>query len=164
MTCCPLWLAVLPLQTVTKAMTTVCRVCSQDVLPSLTSYVSSLISNTGLEQVTREEFNIFLTPEGELYDRTIIEKWVRNHTIIKKGVWEITPLLKREWEITPLLKRESDHTIIEKGVWEIMPLLLLRNESEITPLLKNVISEHGKHLCILICWAWPGVLPFVSSG
>ena len=35
--CRPLLLAVLPLQNVTKAMTMVCQMCSQDVLPSLTS-------------------------------------------------------------------------------------------------------------------------------
>ncbi|KAK7087777.1 stalled ribosome sensor GCN1-like [Littorina saxatilis] len=58
---------------VTQAMTTVCRVCSEWVLPSLVSYVSSLLSNTGLEHITKEEYGIFLTPEGDLYDRTIIE-------------------------------------------------------------------------------------------
>lgn len=58
---------------VSQALATACRVCSQDMVPPLISYVSSLLSKQELLQVTKEEYGIFLTPEGELYDRSIIE-------------------------------------------------------------------------------------------
>lgn len=53
---------------------TLCRIHAESTVGPLIDYVASLISNTGLDQVTKDEYGIFLTPEGELYDHTIIEK------------------------------------------------------------------------------------------
>lgn len=62
------------LQNVEKAIMTLCRIHAESTVGPLIDYVASLISNTGLDQVTKDEYGIFLTPEGELYDHTIIEK------------------------------------------------------------------------------------------
>ncbi|NXE34968.1 GCN1 kinase, partial [Ptilorrhoa leucosticta] len=43
------------------------------VLPQLISTISASMENPALYQVTREEFAIMKTPEGELYDKSIIQ-------------------------------------------------------------------------------------------
>ena len=55
-------------------MTTVCRVCSDSVIPPLLEYAASLLKNPELSQITKDDYGIFLTPEGELYDNSIIER------------------------------------------------------------------------------------------
>lgn len=45
------------------------------VLPQLISTISASMENPALCQVTREEFAIMKTPEGELYDKSIIQRW-----------------------------------------------------------------------------------------
>jgi len=44
------------------------------VLPQLISTISASMENPALCQVTREEFAIMKTPEGELYDKSIIQR------------------------------------------------------------------------------------------
>lgn len=44
------------------------------VLPQLISTISASMENPALCQVTREEFAIMRTPEGELYDKSIIQR------------------------------------------------------------------------------------------
>ncbi|XP_005111057.1 eIF-2-alpha kinase activator GCN1 [Aplysia californica] len=46
--------------------------------PQLVTYVQTLLSEPALSQVTQEEFGIFLTPEGELYDRSILDSAMKS--------------------------------------------------------------------------------------
>jgi hypothetical protein len=57
-------------------MTTACRVCAEAIVPPLVDKASTLLTDPRLVQVTKEEYGIFLTPEGELYDNSIIERSV----------------------------------------------------------------------------------------
>ncbi|KAL8584753.1 hypothetical protein ACOMHN_035672 [Nucella lapillus] len=63
---------------VTNAMETLCRVSPQSLVPPLIAYVSGLLGNPQMAHVTKEEYGIFLTPEGELYDRSIIENAMKS--------------------------------------------------------------------------------------
>uniref|UniRef100_A0AAZ3RIA1 TOG domain-containing protein n=1 Tax=Oncorhynchus tshawytscha TaxID=74940 RepID=A0AAZ3RIA1_ONCTS len=53
------------------------------LLPRVMEHVTQLLSNPALRQVTREEYAIMLTPEGELYDKSIIQSAQQEST--KKG-------------------------------------------------------------------------------
>ena len=44
------------------------------LLPRVMVHVTQWLSNPALRQVTREEYAIMLTPEGELYDKSIIQR------------------------------------------------------------------------------------------
>ena len=57
-----------------NALSTLVRIAPDIVLPPVIQYVSRLLGNTELTQVTREDYGIFLTPDGELYDRSLLEK------------------------------------------------------------------------------------------
>lgn len=43
-------------------------------VPSVVEKTLSVLKELSLIQVTREEYQIFLTPEGQLYDASVIEK------------------------------------------------------------------------------------------
>ncbi|XP_030646777.1 eIF-2-alpha kinase activator GCN1 [Chanos chanos] len=53
------------------------------LLPRVMSHVTELLSNPALRQVTRDEYAIMLTPEGELYDKSIIQSAQKESS--KKG-------------------------------------------------------------------------------
>uniref|UniRef100_A0A8K9V568 GCN1 activator of EIF2AK4 n=1 Tax=Oncorhynchus mykiss TaxID=8022 RepID=A0A8K9V568_ONCMY len=53
------------------------------LLPRVMEHVKQWLSNPALRQVTREEYAIMLTPEGELYDKSIIQSAQQEST--KKG-------------------------------------------------------------------------------
>lgn len=44
------------------------------VLPQVISTISTSLVNPALGQVTLEEFAIMKTPEGELYDKSILQR------------------------------------------------------------------------------------------
>lgn len=58
-----------------NALSTLVRIAPDIVLPPVIQYVSRLLGNNDLTQVTREDYGIFLTPDGELYDRSLLEKF-----------------------------------------------------------------------------------------
>jgi hypothetical protein len=45
------------------------------VLPQLISTITASVQNPALCLVTREEFSIMQTPAGELFDKSIIQRW-----------------------------------------------------------------------------------------
>ncbi|CAB1319637.1 unnamed protein product [Coregonus sp. 'balchen'] len=53
------------------------------LLPRVMEHVTQWLSNPALRQVTREEYAIMFTPEGELYDKSIIQSAQQEST--KKG-------------------------------------------------------------------------------
>jgi hypothetical protein len=42
------------------------------ILPLLVAFVSEHLSDTSVLLVTKDEYFTFLTPEGELYDKSVI--------------------------------------------------------------------------------------------
>ena len=45
------------------------------LLPRVMEQVIEWLSRLALRQVTREEYAIMLTPEGELYDKSIVQRY-----------------------------------------------------------------------------------------
>ncbi|CAG5130064.1 unnamed protein product, partial [Candidula unifasciata] len=56
-----------------NAVSTLALASSGVVVPQLVSYVQELLSSPALVHITQEEYGIFLTPDGQLYDKTILE-------------------------------------------------------------------------------------------
>ncbi|XP_077317570.1 stalled ribosome sensor GCN1 [Lithobates pipiens] len=60
-------------QAVLNAAGTLARISSHKVLPQLVGIITESLQNPALFQVTREEYAIMQTPEGELYDKSILQ-------------------------------------------------------------------------------------------
>ncbi|XP_068094819.1 stalled ribosome sensor GCN1 [Hyperolius riggenbachi] len=60
-------------QAVLNAAGTLARISSYKVLPRLVEVISDSLQNPALCHVTREEYSIMQTPEGELYDKSILQ-------------------------------------------------------------------------------------------
>ena len=61
-------------QAVKNAVGALSSISPIKLLPRIISHVTEGLSRPDLLQVTREEFDIMLTPEGELYDNSIIQR------------------------------------------------------------------------------------------
>ncbi|XP_061622693.1 stalled ribosome sensor GCN1 isoform X2 [Phyllopteryx taeniolatus] len=70
-------------QAVKNAVGALCGLSPDKLLPRIISHVTEKLSQTALVHVTKEEYAIMLTPEGELYDNSIIESAQKENT--KKG-------------------------------------------------------------------------------
>ena len=55
-------------------VTTLAQVSPSVVVPQLVAYVQTQMDEPSLLQVTHEDYGIFLTPDGELYDKAILDR------------------------------------------------------------------------------------------
>lgn len=60
------------LQWLENCLQTVACVNPDIILPLLVVFVSNNLSDTSILRVTKDEYFTFLTPEGELYDKSVI--------------------------------------------------------------------------------------------
>uniref|UniRef100_A0AAQ4QL94 GCN1 activator of EIF2AK4 n=1 Tax=Gasterosteus aculeatus aculeatus TaxID=481459 RepID=A0AAQ4QL94_GASAC len=67
-------------QAVKNAVGALSRLSPNKLLPRVTTHVTEGLSRTALLHVTREEYAIMLTPEGELYDNSIIQSAQKEST------------------------------------------------------------------------------------
>ncbi|XP_054628453.1 eIF-2-alpha kinase activator GCN1 isoform X1 [Dunckerocampus dactyliophorus] len=67
-------------QVVKNAVGALCGLSPDKLLPRVISHVTKGLSQPALIHVTKEEYAIMLTPEGELYDNTIIESAQKENT------------------------------------------------------------------------------------
>lgn len=58
-----------------NAVGTLSSLSPNKLLPRVISHVMEGLSRPALLHVTREEYAIMLTPEGELYDNSIIQRY-----------------------------------------------------------------------------------------
>uniref|UniRef100_A0A1A8L3W7 GCN1 general control of amino-acid synthesis 1-like 1 n=2 Tax=Nothobranchius pienaari TaxID=704102 RepID=A0A1A8L3W7_9TELE len=67
-------------QAVKNAVGALCVLSPDTLLPRVIRHVIEGLSQPALLQVTREEYNIMLTPEGELYDNSIMQSAQKENT------------------------------------------------------------------------------------
>ncbi|XP_005746121.1 translational activator GCN1 [Pundamilia nyererei] len=67
-------------QAVRNAVGSLSRLSPNKLLPRVISHITEGLSKPALLQVTREEYAIMLTPEGELYDKSIIQSAQKENT------------------------------------------------------------------------------------
>ncbi|XP_061672508.1 stalled ribosome sensor GCN1 [Syngnathoides biaculeatus] len=70
-------------QAVKNAVGALCGLSPDKLLPRVISHITEKLSQTALLHITKEEYAIMLTPEGELYDNSIIESAQKDNN--KKG-------------------------------------------------------------------------------
>lgn len=58
-----------------NAVGALCSLSPDQLLPRLMSHVTEGLSRPALLQVTKEEYAIMLTPAGELYDDSIMQRY-----------------------------------------------------------------------------------------
>ena len=56
-----------------NAVSTLVRVCPESVLPLLVMHCINVLSNSAIATVTRDEVALLHWPEGQLYDKSIID-------------------------------------------------------------------------------------------
>ncbi|XP_077995202.1 stalled ribosome sensor GCN1-like [Glandiceps talaboti] len=64
-----------------NALKTLAFVAPKEVLPRTISQVTSCLGNADLFNVTKQEYAIMLTPEGELYDKSVIESAAKSDNL-----------------------------------------------------------------------------------
>ena len=55
-------------------MGTAVRVAADAFMPKIVSHVKSTLDNSALLNISRDEFALLSWPEGELYDKSVIER------------------------------------------------------------------------------------------
>ncbi|CAL1534334.1 unnamed protein product [Lymnaea stagnalis] len=61
-----------------NAVSTLALVSPRVIAPELVTYVKDLLANPALALVTNDDYGIFLTPDGELYDKAILESALKS--------------------------------------------------------------------------------------
>ena len=64
------------LQSQCAAISTMCRISPSCLLPKMVDVVMLILKNPSLHTVTRREYEIMLHREGDLYDKSVIARWV----------------------------------------------------------------------------------------
>lgn len=60
-----------------------CRLAGQVVLPPVVAFINSRLNNPKLVQITDEDYAIYLTPEGTLYNQKVVEQAFEDHLNVK---------------------------------------------------------------------------------
>ncbi|XP_059138605.1 stalled ribosome sensor GCN1-like isoform X2 [Physella acuta] len=61
-----------------SAVSTLALINPGCIVPELVSYVNSLLANPALTLITNDDYGIFLTPDGELYDKAILDSAMKS--------------------------------------------------------------------------------------
>ncbi|XP_035228033.1 eIF-2-alpha kinase activator GCN1-like [Stegodyphus dumicola] len=102
-----------------NSLKTVVQLQPSEFVPSVVSHCTAVLRDPAFVQVTKEEYNIFLTPEGQLYDTSVIEN------------------LKEQINTNKNIKRESKLYSYKEQMEEIE----LKKEIEAKKRAKGLIKE-----------------------
>ncbi|KAM4051160.1 stalled ribosome sensor GCN1 isoform 1-T1 [Anomaloglossus baeobatrachus] len=144
-------------QAVLNAAGTLSRISPDNVLPRLIGVITDSLQNPALCQVTREEYAIMLTPEGELYDKSILHsaqqdslkkanmKRENKAYSFKEQIIELE--LKEEIKKKKGIKEELQLTSKQKEMLQAQ----MEKESQIRKRLKELDVELENTLRLLDC-------------
>ncbi|XP_062310264.1 stalled ribosome sensor GCN1 [Osmerus eperlanus] len=161
-------------QAVRNAVGALCDLAPAKLLPRVISHVTKWLSNPALLQVTREEYDIMLTPEGELHDNSIIQN-AQQETTNKGNIKRENKAYSYKDQIIELELQEEIRK--KKGIKEEVQLtskqkenvqLQLERESTVRKKLQGLDAELQCTVGLLeavliqkpphISWQLPGVL------
>lgn len=77
-------------QSYEQALRTVVSFNPDVMLPPLLEIVNEVLGDSELLNVTQNDYNIFLSPPGELFDKSVLSKYVGNDSYrpkISKTTW-----------------------------------------------------------------------------
>ncbi|XP_072271584.1 stalled ribosome sensor GCN1 [Pyxicephalus adspersus] len=144
-------------QAVLNAAGTLARISSKRVLPQLVGLITDTLQNPAFYQVTREEYAIMQTPEGELYDKSILQSAQQDS--LKKGNMKrenkaysfkeqiIEMELKEEIKKKKGIKEEVQLTSKQKEMLQAQ----LDKESQIRKKLLQLDTELDNRIRLLDC-------------
>ncbi|XP_067121067.1 stalled ribosome sensor GCN1 [Centruroides vittatus] len=99
-----------------NAVTTLVNVAPGDYVPIVVREVTHLLGNPALVQLTKEEYNIFLTPDGQLYDNSVIEN-LKDTINIDKNIKRESKLYSYKEQLEELeLRKELEEKKRAKGL------------------------------------------------
>ncbi|KAG7170707.1 eIF-2-alpha kinase activator GCN1-like 1 [Homarus americanus] len=105
-----------------------CRLAGRVILPPVVDFVFSRLNNTKLVQVTDVDYAIYMTPEGTLYNQSVVEKAFEDHLNIK-NVKKSNKVYSHKEQIMMLEERKKE---LEKKRKE--------GRLELTPKQKEVLK------------------------
>ncbi|XP_061115886.1 stalled ribosome sensor GCN1 [Conger conger] len=165
-------------QAVRNAVGSLSVLSHSKLLPRVTERVIEWLRNPALNQVTREEFAIMNTPEGEMYDKSIIQSAQQETSKIGNMKRENKAYSFKEQIIELELQEEIKK---KKGIKEELQLTskqkelmqnVLEKEAAIRRRLQGLDMELQRSVGLLeallsrrplhLCWQLPGVLQVVT--
>ncbi|XP_071180493.1 stalled ribosome sensor GCN1-like [Mytilus edulis] len=136
-----------------NAFSCLVRIAPDIVLPPMIQYVSRLLGNAELAVITREEYGIFLTPSGELFDKSMLEKFEKNDDSKQANIKRENKLYSYAEQMAEIeLRKELDK---KKGrsVKETKPKLtkkqeeMLEAQREKESKIRSRLTELNQELC-----------------
>ncbi|XP_064653044.1 stalled ribosome sensor GCN1-like [Lineus longissimus] len=148
-------------ESISNALTTLTRVAPDAILPRLEKHCCDLLSDSTLQTITKEEYGIFTTPEGHLYDMTEVDK--AGEEMFDKNIRKESKLYSFEDQMAAIEeKREMERKRIAEGKGRILNKkqqeifdTLIKKEKEI----RNYVKERDDKLrraCALLSAALKG--------
>ena len=61
-------------QSIENTLATLARVSAESVMPLVVTHAVTVLKNPVLMTVTSRDYEIMLTPEGKLYDQSVLER------------------------------------------------------------------------------------------
>ncbi|XP_076367337.1 lethal (3) 80Fj isoform X2 [Tachypleus tridentatus] len=129
-------------------------------VPVLVKQVTQLLQNPALIQVTQEEYNIYQTPEGELYKKSVIENLREDSVNNMKNIRKENKLYSYKEQMEELeLRREIEAKKRARGEIKEPPLtkkqqeakkVQLEKESQIRYKVKQLDNQFQKAVGLLI--------------
>ncbi|KAK3887663.1 hypothetical protein Pcinc_008247 [Petrolisthes cinctipes] len=120
-----------------------CRLAGHIILPPVIEFVHSHISNPKLVQIPDEEFAIYMTPEGTLYNQEVVEKAFEDHLNLK-NVKKSNKVYSHKEQIMMLEERKKDLERKRKeGTLELTPKQkeVLKAQTEKENAIRNRIKD-----------------------
>ncbi|KAF8792212.1 eIF-2-alpha kinase activator GCN1 like protein [Argiope bruennichi] len=98
-----------------NALKTLVRLQPKEIVPTVVSHAVTVLQDPSFVQVTKEEYNIFITPEGQLYDKSVIEN-LKEDTKLTKNIKRESKLYSYKEQLEELeLKKEIEAKKRAKG-------------------------------------------------
>ncbi|KAL3857310.1 hypothetical protein ACJMK2_011991 [Sinanodonta woodiana] len=92
-----------------NALETLVRIAPEWVLPSLIEHVKQLFADKNLLLITRDEYGIFLTEDGQLYDKSFVESLGRSAVVTDKNIRRENKLYSYKEQMAEIeLKKELE--------------------------------------------------------
>lgn len=124
-----------------NALKTLVLLLPEVYVPVVVGKTVDILENISLVQVTREEYQIFLTPEGELYDTSVIEN-LKEHTNSNKNIKRESKLYSYKEQLEEIeLKKEIEAKKRAKGLVKEPELTKKQLEAKKVQLEKEAVMR-----------------------
>ncbi|XP_042907743.1 stalled ribosome sensor GCN1 [Parasteatoda tepidariorum] len=122
-----------------NVLKTLVQLQPKEIVPAIVSFTINLLKDNAFGLVTKEEYHIFLTPDGELYDASVIEN-LKEHTNINKNIKRESKLYSYKEQMEEIeLKKEIEAKKRAKGMTKEPELTKKQLEAKKAQLEKEAV-------------------------